>query len=403
MISSAVEPCNASTAWMVIPIKPKSKVPPDGLLWKTYYDSEKQPPRIRDDQNSAVLLGAPSGGLAVRDFDGEAGRKHYHEWAAQYPHEAATWPTAKSGGNGWHVYFGCDTVEVYHALEGAGYRKCCDGELRVNRCYVVCPPSVHESGRTYEWIVPPSDNLPTIGVADIVAMGFATAEQMGMLPWDPNSITPLEPPVMSCVTSPDLTLDSNENNTTYDDLLYNWTGDGKKRLRRSIEHAIRSSLPTGYGQRHHKIFELARRLKAIEAVKNNPPAWFRPILREWFELAHDRIRTKRFRDTFADFCEGWPEVKYPYAVQISTIAESTTGTPAKRLRDTCAALTNQDGQFFLSCRTAAKALNLSAMTISRAYRKMESRGEIQVAEPSSYSEKRATLWQWVQDKYDKGL
>jgi hypothetical protein len=78
----------------------------------------------------AVITGAVSGGLRVRDFDQSDA---YERWAAAHPDLSAALPTVKTA-RGFHVYFRAaglpDTVTVY-----------ADGELRAGNCYVVAPPS----------------------------------------------------------------------------------------------------------------------------------------------------------------------------------------------------------------------------------------------------------------------
>lgn len=94
-------------------------------------------------------LGMPTGersGIVVVDVDGEVG----HEWMreAGYPVEDHVGPAARTGresGDGVHLYF-----------KWTGERNSANAETKVDvrgeGGYVVIPPSLHYSGRHYEWI-----------------------------------------------------------------------------------------------------------------------------------------------------------------------------------------------------------------------------------------------------------
>src|SRR5262249_2289974 len=64
--------------------------------------------------------------------------------------------------------------------------------------------------------------------------------------------------------------------------------------------AIEASLPAGPGQRNRKVFDLARRLKAM-AGRDTSPAMLRGIVKEWHRRALPVIRTKDFVETWTDF------------------------------------------------------------------------------------------------------
>lgn len=58
-------------------------------------------------------------------------------------------PTVKTGGGGWHYYF-----SYKEGLQNAvGIQKGID--IRAEGGYVIAPPSMHESGNTYEWLASP--------------------------------------------------------------------------------------------------------------------------------------------------------------------------------------------------------------------------------------------------------
>lgn len=79
----------------------------------------------------------------------------------------------------------------------------------------------------------------------------------------------------------------------------------------AIQIAIASTLPTTVGSRHRAIFELARKLKAIQELAGAEVNALKPILRQWHQAAPPVIGTKPFEDTWIDFVEAWPKVKHP--------------------------------------------------------------------------------------------
>jgi hypothetical protein len=85
----------------------------------------------------AVVTGAVSGGLAVRDYDQIDA---YLAWAGAHPEDANRLPTVRTA-RGFHVY---------GRLDAEDYRTFADGELRADsKHYVLLPPSLHPDGPTY--------------------------------------------------------------------------------------------------------------------------------------------------------------------------------------------------------------------------------------------------------------
>ena len=101
----------------------------------------------------AVILGAVSGFLAVRDFDCV---ESYEAWAAAHAALASRLPTVRTA-RGFHVYFRI-TEEAFQSFGGAS------GELRGDSKHiVVLPPSLHPDGPIYNWVVPlPDGELPVV-------------------------------------------------------------------------------------------------------------------------------------------------------------------------------------------------------------------------------------------------
>ena len=124
----------------IIPLHPKSKVP--AVDWKAY--QTKQP--LRGDvewwfgrgaeQNVAIVTGAVSG-VVVVDVD--------YPDAVHCLGDLPRTPTVKTS-RGHHYYFA-------HPGRQVGNFKLPCGETRGDGGYVVAPPSLHESGTRYEWII----------------------------------------------------------------------------------------------------------------------------------------------------------------------------------------------------------------------------------------------------------
>ena len=142
--------------WNVIPLKPKDKKPllPSWREWQTKKVTEDHARKWwekRPDANIGILTGAISG-IVVLDVDGESGRKSLAQAAKGLP------PTpVSSTGKGTHYIYAHPGFEVRNfagKLPGLDFRG--DGG------YIVAPPSVHPSGRVYEWQIHPLDTPPEV-------------------------------------------------------------------------------------------------------------------------------------------------------------------------------------------------------------------------------------------------
>lgn len=319
--------------WSVIPIAGGTKKPPKRFRWKPYQSECADEQQIRywfdkrDDLGLAVVLGGVSGGLTCRDFDDEAA---YHAWATRNPDLAKKLPTARSG-RGFHVYFVSDLDHT---------EKYPDGELRSSGAYVVLAPSLHPSGAQYHWIIPPTSDIPRLDYRLF------------------QSELPTETQSMASVSlslrvsgSPSLCLSVG---------------------RYGEDAVVARCLPTKEGERNAKIFELAQWLKADPKLKDAGATALEPIVRRWHERAFPVIGTKPFSETMADFAHAWDSVKFPKGVDVvqaawdkvkagtwPTEAEQYDSEVMRRLLALCLEMQRINGpgrNFFLSCRSAAKAL-----------------------------------------------
>jgi len=98
--------------------------------------------------NVGIICGQASGGLVVADFDRLVS-------ADEFQHPPTVIGQAKRGP---HIYFKVDGPFSTTATPW--------GELRGDGSYVVAPPSIHESGHRYSWLVGPAE----CGLAPLAAL-----------------------------------------------------------------------------------------------------------------------------------------------------------------------------------------------------------------------------------------
>lgn len=132
--------------WSVIPLRPHDKRPL--IAWHEFQTRRAHTGAVDSwwgpgtNANLGVVTGQISG-LVVLDLDGEQGRTSVRD--RQLP----ITPIAQTG-HGWHYYFAHPGTQVDNAvgiLPGV--------DLRGDGGYVVAPPSIHQSGARYHWLVPP--------------------------------------------------------------------------------------------------------------------------------------------------------------------------------------------------------------------------------------------------------
>jgi hypothetical protein len=146
-----------------------------------------------------------------------------------------------------------------------------------------------------------------------------------------------------------------------------------------IERAISDTQPEQEGQRHRKLFDLCRSLKAIPSVVKAKRSTLRPIVKEWHRRALATIRTKEFSATWADFLDAWKRVKYPagHGRIDRAFKNAMKRKPPRRaarlypdepkmilLAALCRVLQHRAGDkdFFLDCRTVGRLFDVSHKT-----------------------------------------
>jgi hypothetical protein len=333
----------------------------------------------------AVLLGKPSGGLRVRDFDsGDA----YLNWARLFPHLASSLPTTVTA-RGCHVYFYADSPEMAKAVFGTppladqytivdGKRvPLTDGEYR-GAGIAMAPPSAHPDGGNYAWKFSPWD----VGIRSIdpVADGLCPA---GLR----RRTRPRTPP-------PGGANSGNETQVTQETQATHLHKQSALSVP-AVRAAIRETVPIGPGVRWRSIWALVGRLKAI------PLAWTPEqrlaVIRDWFLKARPAITSKDFEETLNEYGDAWANRKYATGMQWpERLAKAAAGPCPREAVDYCVgdgamrgvmtvcaglqADVGADGTFILSCRDTARAVGIEYQHAARLLKTLAGWGLLDVIE-----------------------
>jgi len=323
----------ARLGWCVIPIPHGEKKA--RIKWLRYQQQRPDERQLRkwfasNHRNIAVVLGKISGGLVCRDFDVMSA---YNCWAISHPHLAATLPTVWTP-RGRHVYFESHLGKTQNL---------CDGEIRRSGCYCLLPPSIHPDGPAYYWLIhPTAENL--IHLDNLEGAGFL---------------------------SPSHATESTERTEEHRGGQRRLGGEGDSFL----EGAILRTLPKEHGTRHKMVFEFARELKSAPQYSQADPILLRPVVQEWHRRALPYIKTKDFEETWIDFLQAWPKIKFKKgegpmaqifsrAFQVEPPKVALDKYPTNPQLQLLAALCRElqtaagDGPFFLGTRTAGRLLGV---------------------------------------------
>jgi hypothetical protein len=358
--------------WSVIPIKPGTKLPAIAT-WKPFQTARATEETVRKwfrngKSGIGIVCGAISGGLTVIDFDDE---QSYLEWSKTHAKIATAVPTVKTA-RGYHVYVRTKLTKTAH-LDGI--------DIKASG-YVIAPPSVHPTGQTYRWLN--QLNGQELTEITIENLGLDTRGARGQLDTGDTRHT--------------------EIHRKHTD-TQNSIGRGGSR---SVDDAIKDTLPTEAGQRNKRIFLLAVRLKAIyESVEDA-----RPAVEKWYKAAKSVIKTKDFEITWIDFQVAWQKVRYPAGSGVLGQAieaarrriEAGEGIQqddfksyeVRLLIETCYELSSrtQDGTFYLGYRSAAKLMQVSPQTAGNILKALTSVGYIELQSTDNRKQRQATVYRW---------
>jgi hypothetical protein len=308
-------------------------------LRKWFANPENSPYRI------GLVCGKVSDRLAVRDFDS---MDAYNRWASEYPDFAQKLPTVATGRPGRHVYL--------RSTGSLKTRDFGDGEFRGDGAFIMAPPSRYATGIAYQWSGGIPNEIPDID-----------PETAGLLQrWAP----------IRDASGGAVVTESTECTESTEDIVSVLSVTARP----DVASAIQQTQPLAEGQRHHRLFEFARRLKAIPELADSQAADLRDVVKAWHRAALPTITTKDFESTFWDFAESWGKVRYPAGsdpVQIEFELAMKDDTPecAKRYENPkvrllvklCRRLQRAAGNdpFFLACRKAGDALKEPHPTVNK--------------------------------------
>ncbi len=311
--------------------------------------------------NIAIVCGAASGGVAVRDFDIPGA---YEKWAGENVELSRTLPTVKTS-RGHHVYFRSSARVNLTKLE--------DGEVRGEGAYVVAPPSIHPSGCTYRWEVPISGSIPVISDDEFTT--FFPSRELTIS--HPNSHSSAH-----CTEEDRRSTEEDRRAQKRTEAIYVSRGKDSNELTNSdanqsylIGQAVLASLPTEEGQREKKLFELARRLLAI-FPRNTPRLDLAVPFEKWWEEAQSVIATKEKEISMEAFFRCWEKANTPLEDPIPICIERAKESPMPEwtsilstpecllLGGVCRELQRLSGSepFFIPCRSVERYMGVPYRT-----------------------------------------
>lgn len=372
-----------------------------------FKEATKDPATIRKwaetwpDANVAVATGRQSG-IIVIDIDGPEGIESIQATQKQLEKLPAG-PTVKTG-NGWHLYFRHPDFEVRSRtgiLPGV--------DIRADGAYVIAPPSLHANGSSYQLKVapdktPPSElpdswrNLLVTGNVTQNAQESAESQETAGIPR--NSQEGAEPPETPRIP------------TNAQEISHPSNTRSRLSLHDAVREMIEKTLPTGPKQRHDKIFEFVRRLKALPELASEPVRGLQQLFRQWFERALPIIRTKDWDTSWHDFIFAWEECKTPWGTDSMTelheqalsceppgkaVAKYGPASPRAELAALCRQLQRRagDAPFFLSVRKAAGLLDVSPMHASRWLRQLVGDGFLKLVSKGARHTRRASEFRYI--------
>ena len=176
--------------------------------------------------------------------------------------------------------------------------------------------------------------------------------------------------------------------------------------REAVLLAIEATAPTGTGQRNRRVFDFARRLKAIASLADHPAQELQEIVKAWHKRALPNIATRDFADTWGDFLGGWDQIRQPANGEfMNTTFERAKARPCAtghdEAQDILAAFCRElqeavgDEPFFLSVRHAAEPFCQDAKWGSRRLKVLEAEGWIRCVERGSPDTQRATRYRYI--------
>jgi len=146
----------AAKGLSVFPVAPRAKWP---ACSRGCLESTTDPGAINrwwesnPNYNIGVACGAASN-LFVVDVDGASGEAALRKLEAEHGELPGTVESI-TGGGGRHLWFRLPGIEIKNSVSKLGAKI----DIRAGGGFVVCPPSIHASGREYRWSVDSASNF----------------------------------------------------------------------------------------------------------------------------------------------------------------------------------------------------------------------------------------------------
>lgn len=264
----------------------KGKFPPKGGEWEKYETERVTVEKLQEwfgpdaaYSNISAVTGPISGGFTAVDFDSE---KAYRWWAERNQDLAAELSTSTSG-RGYHIFFRSELNKD----DTASYQ---DIHIKA-KGLVALPPSMHESGVRYKWIIPLPDSVDKLPLLD---------------PYEWN---------LDHFTDGNDGKDGIEGNDSTEGVGKRVDGlefeDLSPETQIAIKDAIEQTRPKRYGERYNLIFLFCRILKKIDEIKDKSTEEIMFIADMWHDKAKQNMKTQSILMTRLRFANAWEDAKYP--------------------------------------------------------------------------------------------
>ncbi len=179
----------------------------------------------------------------------------------------------------------------------------------------------------------------------------------------------------------------------------------------NAESVLTATQPTAPGQRHRKLFSLARGLRFDCGLADKSFHELKPIIKRWHEMALPKIGTQSFDETWSDFVHAWKRAKKPLSESSLSAAWQAAQTEqlppdaadydkpeVQRLVALCWHLARHKGTFYLSMHAAADLLACQPMQIKRYLTMLQADGLLSVIKPGNTHT--ATTYRWRESRHD---
>ena len=195
---------------------------------------------------------------------------------------------------------------------------------------VVVEPSIHATGAIYEWrtCLPADESgLPLLPSWIVEAL---TGQQS-------SGETSASGQQRDCPTgqqqdnktgSSAVQSKQSEHSTLAPAEVFNSVVQFSPEVQAEVDAAIAATLPEIEGQRNHRIFTFASRLKAIVELANAAPhaPQLRLALTAWHRLALPIIKTKDFDESWQDFIVAWSKAR-PHGAKFNELVQRARDNP----------------------------------------------------------------------------